>query len=192
MIEFIIQSGKHLGKRLGLTNPVTVIGRESDCHIRLQSDDVSRRHCELRKTDAGVVVCDLGSRNGTFVNELQIESEVVLNPGDQLRVGPMILQVPGKAPAGGSAGTRAQTATVPVDETSDDEIASWLSDGEGDETSGSGDTTIIRQSTAPKTAPPNTPAPLAAPAPPKKVFKSIADEAADIIRRHRESLQNEE
>lgn len=188
MIEFIIQSGKHQGKRLALSNAVTVIGRETDCHIRLNSDEVSRRHCELRKTDAGVVACDLGSRNGTFVNELPIEAETTLQPGDQLRVGPMILQVPGKA--------RPTAGQAPVDETSDDAIAAWLADGDESASSNSGDTTIIRGTREPQPRSPAAPtasaAPPIAPEPPKKVFKSIAEEAADIIRRHRESLHNDE
>ena len=192
MIEFIIQSGKHQGKRLSLSNDLVVIGRESDCQIRLTSDEVSRRHCELQKKEVGIVVRDLESRNGTFINELEIEAETLLQPGDQLRIGPMILQLPGKSeelPGSRHSSPKEKAKSTGADPTSDDDIASWLSVGDEDsDSSGSGDTTIVR---AVKTPPP-TPAPIVAPEPPKKTFKSIADEAADIIRRHRENLDNEE
>jgi hypothetical protein len=51
-----------------LTTPVTLLGRGTDCDLRLVDPGVSRHHAELRVEDGAVVVVDLGSTNGTFVN----------------------------------------------------------------------------------------------------------------------------
>ena len=115
MIELIVQSGKHQGKCLRLPSEgEVIIGRDELCQIRLASNDVSRHHCVLRMTPDGVVARDLDSRNGTYLNEILMEEETLLKPGDILRIGPIVLQVPG-APA------------IPERAASDDDIASWLS-----------------------------------------------------------------
>ena len=51
-----------------LTSPVTMLGRGTDCDLRLVDPGVSRHHAELRVEDDEVVLVDLGSTNGTFVN----------------------------------------------------------------------------------------------------------------------------
>jgi pSer/pThr/pTyr-binding forkhead associated (FHA) protein len=53
---------------------------------------VSRRHCEFLLEDDGVAVRDLGSANGTFINELRVQ-EKGLKPGDRLSVGPVIFTI---------------------------------------------------------------------------------------------------
>ena len=50
----------------------TTMGRRPDCHLRVQTNDVSRQHCELVLNKAGLSVRDLGSSNGTFVNGKRI------------------------------------------------------------------------------------------------------------------------
>lgn len=66
-----------------------MIGRATDCHLRLASSFVSRHHCELiPDEDRGAVrVRDLGSQNGTFVNDEKIQTERELRDGDRLTVG---------------------------------------------------------------------------------------------------------
>jgi pSer/pThr/pTyr-binding forkhead associated (FHA) protein len=59
--------------RLG---PETVIGRSSDCNLRIASARVSRRHCLIRVDGSQVFVRDLGSANGTEVDGVQIISQV--------------------------------------------------------------------------------------------------------------------
>ncbi len=80
-----------------LLSAKTVVGRREDCHLRIPTRDVSRQHCELRLYKNGLRVKDLGSSNGTFVNGKRI-AEIVLNAGDQLRVGPVtfVVQINGQ------------------------------------------------------------------------------------------------
>lgn len=131
MPELILRSGKRAGKRIPLPAAEAVIGRDEGCHIRLTSSDVSRRHCLLRCEGAGIIVADLGSRNGTHVNDVPIKGPTPLRPGDRLRVGPFLFQVPG----GGEEGT------------SDADISGWLTE-EGTLTGGppsgvSNDTSLV-------------------------------------------------
>lgn len=69
-----------------------LIGRAPDSHIRMPTGDhrISRRHAVLKLTAEGVVVHDLGSRNGTFANGARITT-VLLYPGEHLRLGRTIL-----------------------------------------------------------------------------------------------------
>ena len=63
-----------------------VVGRSSDADVRLADRWVSRRHSEIHEIDGTLVVRDLGSKHGTFVNGLQVP-EKQLMPGDKLTVG---------------------------------------------------------------------------------------------------------
>ncbi len=63
-----------------------VIGRDIGSGIRVPSTSVSRRHCCIRQTTDCIKICDLDSRNGTFVNGSPIKEEI-LEPGDLIRVG---------------------------------------------------------------------------------------------------------
>lgn len=72
--------------------PITgrlTIGRQAGCTIRLDDTRMSREHAavEYDQQLRHHVVSDLGSRNGTFVNDVRIEAPTVVNPGDQIRVG---------------------------------------------------------------------------------------------------------
>ena len=74
------------GDRWLLTEPVTVIGRGSDCDIVITDSGVSRHHLELRITPTGVIATDLGSTNGTFVEGHRIDAATLVD-GNQLTVG---------------------------------------------------------------------------------------------------------
>ncbi len=77
----------------------TIVGRRQDCDLRIPTRDVSRRHCEIVPGEkrGEVMVRDLGSSNGTYVNGKRV-SETVLHPGDRLSVGPVtfIVQINGE------------------------------------------------------------------------------------------------
>jgi hypothetical protein len=188
----IVLSGKHKGKRVRLAEGETVIGRDASAKIRVATHEVSRQHALLIVSESGVVVRDLGSRNGTFVNGMPIAEETTLNPGDTLTTGPMTFELESsealKKPLSGisSLGKAKKDPRA-----SDDDIASWLTDDTG-EASPSSDTTILTGRNKVADLPAATPVPAPAkPKTPKKEFKSVAEEAEDIIRRHRESQSAE-
>ena len=89
LVRLKILHGSNAGKEIKIPLPKCVIGRGDDCHLRPQSDAVSRHHCAIIATDNEVVVRDLSSRNGTFVNGERVGEEAVLLSGDILRVGPL-------------------------------------------------------------------------------------------------------
>jgi DNA-binding winged helix-turn-helix (wHTH) protein len=64
-----------------------VIGRAPEVDIRLDSPRVSRHHARVTLGDAGIIIEDLGSRNGTFVNDSRIEGPTLLQSGAALRIG---------------------------------------------------------------------------------------------------------
>ena len=77
----------------------TILGRRQDCHLRIPTRDVSRRHCEIAPGEkrSELIVRDLGSSNGTYVNGKRV-AEAILKPGDRLTVGPVtfVIQIDGK------------------------------------------------------------------------------------------------
>lgn len=76
-------SGVTFGKVFPI-HGTTVIGRQEGVDIQIISDEVSRRHAELRPTPEGVMIEDLGSANGTWINDRRVTREM-LKPGDELR-----------------------------------------------------------------------------------------------------------
>ena len=69
----------------------TVIGRSPDCQLKVASNQISRRHCQIVIRDTVVAIKDLGSANGTFVNGRQVppEVEIPLTPGTRVMLGPL-------------------------------------------------------------------------------------------------------
>jgi len=82
-----VVGGRHHGRVIPLATKKFLIGREQDCHLRPNSELVSRHHCVFTVDDFSVHVRDLGSTNGTFVNDQRVRGEVLLNSGDRIRVG---------------------------------------------------------------------------------------------------------
>ena len=74
-----------------------VIGRKADSDLRVPLPDISREHAELLVGPKGVIIRDLSSTNGTYVNNKRIK-QVRLNPGDYLVIGPVVftVQIDGK------------------------------------------------------------------------------------------------
>jgi serine/threonine protein kinase len=79
-------TGPDKGKRFGL-RPVSRVGRDLRFDIRPRDPEISRRHAMLTFDGVGFSVKDLGSANGTFVNEHRVADSTPLKDGDMVRVG---------------------------------------------------------------------------------------------------------
>jgi diguanylate cyclase (GGDEF)-like protein len=82
----IYPHGPGFGSRHGLGNTDLLIGRDDDCHIHVNDKSVSRHHARIQREREGFWVIDLGSTNGTHVNDLPV-FKTLLEDGDYLRVG---------------------------------------------------------------------------------------------------------
>jgi signal transduction histidine kinase len=110
--RLLVIKGADEGKEFDLAEPVVTIGRDASNHIRLHDTEVSRRHAELRRTDRGLHVVDLGSANGIFVNNQKIQ-EIELNAGDNLAIGQTVLVYStGRAEATAHAGELAEKISL--------------------------------------------------------------------------------
>lgn len=69
------------------------IGRKDDCDVRVPLAEVSRHHARISIKGEQVVIADLGSANGTYLNNRKIKEESVLNPGDHVVIGPVVFTV---------------------------------------------------------------------------------------------------
>jgi pSer/pThr/pTyr-binding forkhead associated (FHA) protein len=85
--------GRSEANTLRLMDGINSIGRHDDCQIRIRSSQVSRRHCELFEEGNKHILRDLGSSNGTFVNDKRVLGQQTLKPGDVLTIGGVTLRV---------------------------------------------------------------------------------------------------
>lgn len=77
-------SGEFADKEI-VINHDTLVGRHQDAGIVLQSAEISRRHAAFMLKDQALCLLDLNSSNGTFVNDVRIDVETALQPGDTVR-----------------------------------------------------------------------------------------------------------
>jgi hypothetical protein len=87
----VVLYGGNIGKRHELEDGLTTIGRDPLSSIELDADSVSRQHAEIEVEDGKTWVSDLGSTNGTFVNDQPIERHQ-LRSGDLVKVGDIIFK----------------------------------------------------------------------------------------------------
>src|SRR5262245_5728415 len=85
------------GQQTQLGARAIVIGADPTCGLIIEDPKASRRHAEVSATPDGVLVRDLGSRNGTFVDNVRV-TEATAPAGATLRVGHTIIQILAQAP----------------------------------------------------------------------------------------------
>src|SRR3954469_18983550 len=125
-VQLVVVQGKPEGKVIPLAGPVFKIGRGDTCHLRPQSEQVSREHAEFQVVNGIVTVRDLGSRNGTLVNGKALAKPTTLKDRDLVQVGPLTFAVSIQdAPVPKAARARPAKPASP-DDVSNDEIDSWL------------------------------------------------------------------
>ena len=86
--------------RIELGEEPLVIGRAPGAGLMLPSVQVSRAHCRLELSDGAVLVTDLNSTNGTFIDGTRVSGTAPLEPGSVLRIGPYRLSIPDSLPEG--------------------------------------------------------------------------------------------
>jgi pSer/pThr/pTyr-binding forkhead associated (FHA) protein len=92
-LKLVVLAGAKQGLEIPLKKEKFLIGRAKECALRAGSEAISRRHCAIVRAGDQCTVRDLGSRNGTHVNDVRISEETPLKVGDELRVGPLKFRV---------------------------------------------------------------------------------------------------
>jgi pSer/pThr/pTyr-binding forkhead associated (FHA) protein len=73
------------GQPIPIIKDLVIIGRKEDCDLRLEHKSVSKMHCVIVKTDGLLLLRDLGSTNGTWVNGTRVRRAALL-PNDQVSI----------------------------------------------------------------------------------------------------------
>lgn len=97
--HLVVLEGKHLGAKVRLPATQFVIGRDPSCHLRPVSTDVSKFHCAIARMGNRVLLRDLNSTNGTFLNDQPVSGTTAVHNGDVLRVGPLQFRIQTVEPA---------------------------------------------------------------------------------------------
>ncbi len=158
---------------------------------------VSRRHCLITIGEGRATIRDLGSRNGTIVNNEKISGEHELRTGDKIKIGPLDFEVHLSTSVSGKkkpkvhsvqeAAARAAEAAKSRD--AEPDISDWLEEEDDDDTHNEKLTTTFNPATIPKSADaggsgqPSRIDPLADPSLAKKVVaESSRSAAADMLK----------
>ena len=89
---FVQIYGKDIGRKYPLDRVQTTIGRGPDNTIAVDMDNVSRAHCKIYSGAGGHYIEDMGSTNGTFVNDVEVNQRRKLNNGDLVKIGGTIFK----------------------------------------------------------------------------------------------------
>ncbi len=94
-IILTVLSGAHEGKQIPIKDEKFLIGRSDSCQLRPKSESISRKHCAIVQKEGRVLLVDLKSRNGTFVNDKQLvpEKAKILKTGDKIRCGQLVFEI---------------------------------------------------------------------------------------------------
>lgn len=76
-------------REIALSEGENVLGRGADSLVWIEAQGVSRRHARILVAAGLATLEDLGSKNGTFVNDVRLTAPVALRDGDELRIGPV-------------------------------------------------------------------------------------------------------
>ena len=82
----VMKKGPDAGTRFILDRDITGAGRHPESDIFLDDITVSRRHAEIKRTEDGFEIVDVGSLNGTYVNRERIDKAELKN-GDEIQIG---------------------------------------------------------------------------------------------------------
>lgn len=131
LVKLRVMQGAQAGRDVIIPVAEFVIGRGEECHLRPRSDAISRRHCVIVVNDKEVVLRDLGSRNGSYVNGQRVDGSCVLQPGDHVQVGPLQFELVVEHTLGGTKRPAARDVKEVAARTAtpispDLDVARWL------------------------------------------------------------------
>ena len=109
-----VERGPGTGQLVPIKQGVLLLGRASASDLRLQHPSISRRHAQLTRVGDRLVLKDVGSQNGTYVNRVRLTGERELRSGDEIALGNALLRLrgPGPMPTRRSASGRASPLRV--------------------------------------------------------------------------------
>ena len=91
-VSLVIFKDKDERKEFSLERGKTIIGRKEDCGLRIPLAEISRNHAMIILEEKAVSIRDMGSANGTYVNNERI-NEQELEAGDHIVIGPVVFTV---------------------------------------------------------------------------------------------------
>ncbi|MDB6057132.1 MAG: hypothetical protein JWO95_976 [Verrucomicrobiales bacterium] len=115
MAKLVVLSESLAGKTHELTVDTTTVGRVEDNAFQIEEASVSSHHAEIIRRGNDVVIKDLNSTNGTFINGQQITGEGVLKPGQILRLGQIELRLEDGSAASASSSKPASAPSPSAD-----------------------------------------------------------------------------
>lgn len=105
LLELHVLSGPDAGQVFALPPGAHRLGRAAEAHLRLDDPEISRVHAQITVDSAGVAINDLGSANGTLVDEARVgHGPVTITPDSRVRVGSSTLRL--RLPSGSPAAAR--------------------------------------------------------------------------------------
>lgn len=91
-----ILTGKLKGKKLMLPDHEITLGSDRSCQLKQVGEGIAPKHCTLKPTPLGILVNDLGTETGTFIDNDRVAGESLLEPGGLLKVGSMLFRLIGQ------------------------------------------------------------------------------------------------
>jgi predicted component of type VI protein secretion system len=113
MAKLVVLSEGFTGLTCELKEEKTTVGRLEDNAFQIQEPSVSSHHCELARRGNDIVVKDLSSTNGTFINGEKV-AEAVLKPGQILRLGQVEMRLESGAGAAAAASKKPLEKTMVI------------------------------------------------------------------------------
>jgi predicted component of type VI protein secretion system len=116
-LSLVVVRGNNAGQIIPIQGAEFCIGRDETCELWAPNMTVSRRHTAILVHKDRVLIRDLGSRNGTFVNGIVVVGDIEVGHDDRLRVGPFEFRIQLQLdPRAGCASGLASTSTHSLDD----------------------------------------------------------------------------
>jgi pSer/pThr/pTyr-binding forkhead associated (FHA) protein len=156
-VNLVVAEGVHQGKVIPIKLAQFVIGRDPQCHLRPSSASISKRHCVLLVDANKVMLRDLDSTNGTFVNDEPLKGQVEVHHADRLKIGPLLFTLQVERTPSVATPTPMPATVVPAEEDPDAAFADMLLEGSGEgdgsapaASAGSADSTVLDMAAVPE------------------------------------------